>query len=148
MSTKVAEKLSVEAKRLIKAPRERVFQARTTPDEILKWFGRETCHPLSAKMDLRVGGEYQIRIRSEEMGEMEVVGVFREVKRPSRLVYTWRWPDGPMKEETLVTVDFIETNGWTEVRLRHEGFDTEDMRNRHNEGWSACFDKLEKLFRS
>jgi predicted enzyme related to lactoylglutathione lyase/uncharacterized protein YndB with AHSA1/START domain len=145
MSTKTAQNLFLEVKRLIKAPRERVFAAWTTPDQILKWFGSEACQALSAKMDLRVGGEYQIRTHT-----VEVVGVFREVKRPSRLVYSWSWRqiDPPTSEmdETLVTVDFVEADGGTEVRLRHEGFADAEERDKHNYGWNGCFDKLEKLF--
>jgi uncharacterized protein len=145
MSTKVAQTLTLEVKRLIKAPRERVFAAWTTPDQILKWFGSEECQALSAKMDLRVGGEYQIHTHT-----MEVGGVFQEVKRPSRLVYSWNWRsvNAPTSEmgDTIVTVDFIEADGATEVRLRHEGFADTESRDKHNYGWKGCFDKLEKLF--
>lgn len=149
MSTKVAPKtLTLEVKRLIKAPRERVFAAWTTPDAIHKWFGPETCRVLSAQVDLRVGGEYRIRAHSEPQGEVEVGGVFREVKRPSRLAYTWVWTDAPMNEigETLVTVECVDANGFTEVRLRHEGFPSAEPRDKHNHGWNGCLDKLEKMF--
>jgi uncharacterized protein YndB with AHSA1/START domain len=120
VATKTAENLSLEIKRLIKAPRERVFDTWTSPDEILEWFGPEgTCQPLSAQVDLRVGGEYRIRAISQACGgPTEVSGVYREVQRPSRLVYTWQWSDPPLNfGETLVTVDFVDLNGATEVRL-------------------------------
>jgi uncharacterized protein YndB with AHSA1/START domain len=149
VATKTAENLSLEIKRLIKAPRERVFDAWTSPDEILKWFGPEgTCQPLSAQVDLRVGGEYRIRAISQACGgPTEVSGVYREVQRPSRLVYTWQWNDPPLNfGETLVTVDFVDFNGATEVRLHQEGFPNVEMRDGHNYGWSASFDKLERLF--
>lgn len=148
MSTKVApETLTLEVKRLIKAPRDRVFAAWTTPESIIKWFGPDTCRALSAKVDLRVGGEYRIRAHTEEFGELEVIGVFREIKRPSRVAYTWSFNKAPMSEigETLVTVDFVEAKGGTEVRLRHEGFPDAEPRDRHTEGWNGCFDKLEKV---
>jgi len=148
MSTNVAQTLTLEVKRLIKAPRERVFAAWITPDDVMKWFGSETCRALSAKVDLRVGGEYRIRSRTETYGEMEIHGVFREVKRPSRLVYTWGWTESSMKDvgETLVTVDFVDVNGSTEVRLRHEGFPAADPRDKHAHGWNGCLDKLGKMF--
>ncbi|HTS18994.1 MAG TPA: SRPBCC domain-containing protein [Verrucomicrobiae bacterium] len=149
MSTKVAPNtLTLEVKRLIKAPRERVFAAWTTPDQIMKWFGSENCRMLSVTMDPRVGGAYRIRSRNESSGEHEVTGVFREVRRPSRLVYTWIMVDGAMAGigETVVTVDFLEVKEGTEVRLRHEGFPAAEPRDQHNHGWNGCFDKLEKLF--
>jgi uncharacterized protein YndB with AHSA1/START domain len=72
--------------------------------------------------------------------------VYREVKPPARLVYTWVWENHPVmgSGEALVTVDLIEANGWTEVRLRHEGFEKLAVRDRHAQGWPGCFDKLEK----
>jgi uncharacterized protein YndB with AHSA1/START domain len=151
VATKTAENLSLEIKRLIKAPRERVFDTWTSPDEILEWFGPEgTCQPLSAQVDLRVGGEYRIRAISQACGgPTEVSGVYREVQRPSRLVYTWQWNDPPLNfGETLVTVDFLDLNGATEVRLHQEGFPNVEMRDGHTYGWSASLDKLERLFHS
>ena len=72
--------------RLIKAPRERIFEAWTTPADILKWFAPETCQILSAKVNLRPGGDYHFRVKSEKMGEVKLDGLFREVNRPSKLV--------------------------------------------------------------
>src|SRR5205809_7935732 len=108
MTTTVAQPTtnSLRITRLIKAPRERVFAAWTTADDILKWFGPETCRTVSAKVDLRVGGEYHFSVKSEQMGAFDLRGVYREVKRPSRLAYTWKWTGNPQVEfgETLVTV--------------------------------------------
>jgi len=53
MSSKTATAPKLKIKRLIKAPPERLFAAWTTPDEIVKWFGPETCRVTSAKIDLR-----------------------------------------------------------------------------------------------
>jgi predicted enzyme related to lactoylglutathione lyase len=98
-------------------------------------------------VDLRVGGEYCIRAHSEQYGDMEVIGVYREVKHPSRLVYTWGWSEGALSEidETVVTVDFVNVDGDTEVHLRHEGFPGTELRDQHSYGWNGCFDKLEKM---
>ncbi len=146
MTTKAKKKITLEIKRLIKAPRAKVFDAWTTPELIVKWFGPATCRALSAKVDLRVGGEYRIRTHNDAYGEMEVYGTYREIKRPTRLAFTWKWADSEMEDgETFVTVDFAEADGATEVRLRHEGFTSMDSRDKHNHGWNGCFDKLEKL---
>jgi uncharacterized protein YndB with AHSA1/START domain/predicted enzyme related to lactoylglutathione lyase len=157
MSTNIAKSpATLRVTRLIKAPRERVFAAWTTPQDIMKWFGPETCRVLSAKVDLSVGGEYHIRVKSEQMaskpelncpsGELELRGVYREVKRPSRLVYTWNWKGAEAVEfgETLVTVDFLERNGFTEVQITHDRLPTAEQRENHSHGWNGCLDKLEK----
>ena len=39
--------------------------------------------------------------------------------------------------ETLLTVAFVDVNGDTRVRLRHEGFSTAERRDNHSYGWSA-----------
>ena len=119
--TAAVEEMVVELKRLINAPR-----------------------------DLRVGGEYRIRVNSKTCGgATELSGIYREVERPSRLDHTWGWSDPRLDAgQTLVTVDFVDVNGDTEVRLGHEGFPTPEHRDNHNYGWSASVEKLEKLFRN
>jgi predicted enzyme related to lactoylglutathione lyase/uncharacterized protein YndB with AHSA1/START domain len=146
MNTTASQRTDIIVSRLIKAPRERVFAAWTTPSEIMKWFGPDTCHALSAEIDLRVGGEYKFKVKSEMMGETDLAGVYREVNPPSRLVYTWNWKSGPMAEmgETVVTVDFAERNGGTEVQITHTGFVSSEGASQHSYGWNGCLDKLEK----
>jgi len=141
------ENLVLEIRRLIKAPRQRVFDAFTIPEQIVKWIGPKDCDALSAEIDLRVGGDYRIRIDTDSHGEVEATGVFREIQRPFRLVYTWRWTDPRLDiGETLITVEFVEKNGETELRFRHEGLPTVEDRDGHNEGWTRSFNKLERLF--
>ena len=143
------ESLALEIKRRINASRERVFDAFTVPEQILKWIGPEDCDGIAADVDLRVGGEYRVRISTGSHGEVEAYGVFREINRPSRLVYTWEWDDPRINcGETLITVDFVEVDGATELHFRHEGFPTIEDRDGHNKGWNLTLDKLERMFSS
>ena len=57
MTATLEQSTKLPVTRLIKAPRERVFAAWTTPADILKWFGPETCQALSANINLRPGGD-------------------------------------------------------------------------------------------
>jgi uncharacterized protein YndB with AHSA1/START domain len=156
MSTKVAPEqvATLRVTRLIKAPRERVFAAWTTPADIVKWFGPGTCRVLSADVDLRVGGEYRFRVNSPECAEdstskgeatseMEVFGKYREIKRPSRLVYTWTWEPRMDFGESVVTVDFLDKEGFTEVQITHDKLPGAEQREKHSHGWNGCLDKLE-----
>ncbi len=95
---------------------------------------------------MRAGGEYHIRVKSAESGELDLRGVYREVNPPARLVYTWNWKGNPQVEfgETLVTVDFLNRKGFTEVQITHDRFPSTDVRDRHDHGWNGCLDKLEK----
>ena len=138
------ENLTVQ--RVIHAPRNRVFRAWTNPDEILKWFAPGDCRTLNAHIDLRVGGSYHFRVFTHGM-EMDLVGVFREIDAPSRLVYTWQFKGGPPPDmpETLVTVEFVEKDAATVVRIKHEKLPTPDVRDQHRIGWEGCLDKLAAL---
>ena len=152
----VMTEVAVKVSRLIKAPRERVFAAWTDPEDIKKWFGPETCQVLSAKTDVRVGGAYKFRVKSGscagasdkgEIPELEVTGIYKEVKRPSRLVFTWAWSGSPELEfgESVVTVDFLDKEGFTEVQITHERLPNKEARESHQHGWNGCLDKLEKF---
>jgi len=156
MITKTAENVTLEIKRLIKAPRERVFEAWTNPEQLKKWFGpgQDYLVPL-AKVDLRVGGRYRIQMKNPD-GEFHTpVGTYREIKPPERLVFTWAWekdgsePDFGEVEpcEMLVTLEFHARGEQTELVLRQEQFASVESRDRHEVGWTGCLDRLEKLFR-
>lgn len=144
MSITTAPNYSLKVTRLIKAPRERVFEVWTMPSEIKNWL----CHVTSAKIDLRVGGKYHFVASGGECGNTGIQGEYREINPPSRLVFTWSFlgNDGMKGEdETLVTVDFIDRNGATEVQISHDLFQNQETCDKHSEGWNACLDKLEKL---
>ena len=135
---------SLQVKRFIKSPPDRVFAAWTTPEQIKHWFGPATCSVLDVQLDLRVGGKYRFHVSSEEMGEMFVRGEYHEVSAPVKLVYTWQWEDDSEWENvaSVVTVEFIAKDGGTEVRITHEGLPSAEHAGRHEHGWNGCLDKL------
>lgn len=136
--------MALELKRVFTAPREKVFQAWTTPEALKKWWGPEGYETPIAEVDLRVGGRYRLGMRKLPDGEVfYLLGAFREVTAPERLVYTWSW-EGAHAEmgETLVTVEFRTAGQSTEVILTHELFPDEATRDEHVKGWSSCLDRL------
>jgi uncharacterized protein YndB with AHSA1/START domain len=147
MNTTIEESLNLTLSRTFPAPRERVFAAWTDPEQIVKWFGPETCRVLDAKVDLRVGGRYRFQVSSSQCGETAVYGQYREVTPPGKLVYTWQWESDLdfVNRETLVTVEFIDLGGSTELRLTHENLPNTESGGNHEHGWNGCFDKLANL---
>ena len=146
--TTTTQPVSLKISRFIKAPRERVFAAWITPSDVVRWLGGEKCHMQSATIDPRVGGEYHFKMKGSDDTKPGMTGIFREIKSPERLVFTWMTGscDGEMpRAETLVTVEFSAQAGGTLVQLTHEGFPSEEVREQHNQGWSSSFDLLEKL---
>ena len=144
-TTKNAERLALEIRRTIKAPRERVFQAWTQAEELKRWSAPAPANIAVAEVDLRVGGRYRITMRKPDGTEVRVGGVYRTIEPPKRLVYTWRWENAPEGSESLVTVEFREQGKATEVVLRHEGLTSMDDRQKHEHGWVGCLDNLEAL---
>jgi uncharacterized protein YndB with AHSA1/START domain len=131
--------------RTIPAPREKVFRAWTDAEALKKWFApSEKYVTRIPHFDARAGGTYRIEMELE--GKVYTVGgSFREVKPPERLVFTWRWenePDRGDAGDTLVTIEFFERDGSTEVVLTHEKFPSDAARDEHNKGWTGCFDRL------
>ena len=118
-----------------------VYSAWTSPELIKHWLhpSEEWSNPV-VEVDLRVGGNYRFGFQHPDQSEVVfVVGEFREVGRGERLVYTWSWlpPDPHSGVETLVTVEFADDGDGTVVNLRHDRFPTDEVRDRHSEGWDG-----------
>jgi len=129
----------------ISAPADQVFRAWTDPESIKGWFAPPDKETALAEVDLRVGGKYRIGFKDKGNESMRVVsGVYREIRPPHRLVFTWCWEDDPDKHETLVTVDLQDNGATTELRLTHVHFHDEDVRDHHEKGWIGCVDSLVK----
>jgi uncharacterized protein YndB with AHSA1/START domain len=151
--------VALQVRRTFAAPREKVFAAWTEPEQLEKWMCRDvSAHTiLHHQQDIRTGGQYRMEIRDPAKGETYWgQGIYREVKPPERLVFTWAWskdrPGGPTmhpgSHETLVTVEFFARGNSTEVVLTHTGLGTAALRDDHNRGWNGCFDVLAKILQS
>jgi uncharacterized protein YndB with AHSA1/START domain len=99
-----------------------------------------------ASIDLRIGGHYRLAMTDPEGRTHAAVGVYRDVHRPVRLVFTWDWEEPTHRTgDTLVTVEFKDAgNGWTEVVLTHEGFSNASRMGRHEQGWTELLTLLER----
>jgi len=99
-----------------------------------------------AEVDLRPGGRYRIHMQAPDGAVTHrLVGVYRLVDPPKKLVYTWRWEDEPESGETLVTVEFLDRGASTELVLTHGLFPNDEASRKHEAGWTACFDKLARV---
>ncbi len=107
--------------RSFKAPRALVFRAYTEPELVRRWMlGPPGWSMPLCEMDVRVGGSYRWRWRSDTDGtEFGFSGTFREVQPPSKLVHTEGYDPGtvgggyPSGGEALVTTTFVEEGGIT-----------------------------------
>ncbi len=134
--------------RRFRAPRARVFRAFTDPAELARWWGPRGYRCGAIALDARQGGAYRIEMIAGD-GEVSVLaGVYREVRAPERLVYTWIWEQGGMGGfESVVALDFVAHGEETELRLRHDLFPAATARDGHGKGWTACLECLDaRLF--
>lgn len=125
-------------------PPEVVFDAWTTPEHMSNWFSPAGMPVSVPKLDLRVGGEYQVDMHGEGKDYVHT-GKYIEIDRPNRLVFSW-FSDGTEHKETIVTLDLKTDGDGTMLRLTHERFPSEKSRDEHNGGWSEILDRLESIF--
>ena len=169
MTVELAEK-EVIMQRMINAPRELVFDAFTKPEHLTQWFGPNGFET-TAETDPREGGAFRIvmhatdALPAEFQGDYPMFGIYKEFKRPEKLVYTndlsehseaWK---ARLRElckslmdrdvlRSVATITFEDKGGKTLVTLRttfvsnniRDGFIKTGM----NQGWSESFDRLEQ----
>jgi uncharacterized protein YndB with AHSA1/START domain len=136
--------VSLEVRRTIRAPAERLFAAWTEPARLMQWWGPAGVRCTGAEIDLRVGGAYRIANLFPDGNVLWIAGAFEEIARPHRLVYSWRLEPGVQPEER-VTVRFERRDDATEVIVLHERIATPELRDRHAHGWNGCLDGLERF---
>jgi uncharacterized protein YndB with AHSA1/START domain len=141
-----SDELTLEMRRVVRAVPSVVFEAFGDSSELANWWGPQGFTTPSLKFDPRVGETYRIEMQPPEGEPFYLTGEFREVDPPDRLAFTFVWeePD-PDDLETLVDLSFRDLGESTEVALTQGPFKTEARHALHRDGWTDCFDKLERL---
>jgi uncharacterized protein YndB with AHSA1/START domain len=144
-TTQATPKLVV--RRTISAPRARVWEAWTQPQQMRLWSGPGPVVAKELEADVRVGGEYHIVMQPPDDEALVVRGTYREVRKPERLCYTWAWDEDRPEDrvETLITVEFHDLGDKTEIVLTQEAFAGAESRDNHERGWNGALDNLEAM---
>jgi uncharacterized protein YndB with AHSA1/START domain len=140
--------------RVFDAPRELVFKAWTEPAHLAQWWGpRGFTNPV-CEVDLRIGGAWRIVMRAPDGIEYPGRGVYREIVRPERLVFTniALDKDGNPIIDGLTTVTFADHGAKTQLTLQTRAVGLVSYAARMLEGmeagWSQSLERLaEKLAR-
>jgi len=147
--------------RFVDAPRERVWRAWTTENELGAWMGPKGSETGYAKLDFRVGGSYHYSMKT---GGVELWGlaVYEEIEKPSKLVYVQQFsdkdrglgihpmaPTWPKKMRT--TVHFQDFGTKTLISLYWRTIDPTEVETQTfigamdgmKGGWNGSFDRLD-----
>jgi uncharacterized protein YndB with AHSA1/START domain len=146
MSQSAATVPALAIRRVYDAPRERVYAAWTDPHLAAQFLGPGDMRVSAVEMDVRAGGKFRIMMQHPDGADWGVGGTYREVVPPQRLSMTWTWEEDDPKDEheSLLTIEFFDRDGKTELVLTHEYLASVESRDRHAGGWNAILDQLPK----
>ncbi len=136
--------------RILHARRETVFKAWSTAEHVKRWFAPEGCAVLEAAVEMRVGGKFELDMRSPGGTVHQLRGTFVEVVLNTRLVIDMQIADsaGAPIFNAYTEVDFSDALGGTQMNVvqRYTILDPTKawMVAGAPQGWNSTLDKLEK----
>lgn len=136
--------------RVLHARRETVFMAWSLADHVKRWFSPETFTIPHAKVQMHVGGPFEVCMRSPAGEEHWIRGTFVEVAPHTRLAIDMHVADSAGKElfRAYTEVDFSDALGGTRMDVVQTytliDASTAWMVAGASEGWRMTLDKLEK----
>jgi uncharacterized protein YndB with AHSA1/START domain len=135
--------------RTFSAPASLVFDALTQPELLTRWYGARGWNLVACAIDLRVGGRYRFVSRGPDDAELAQSGTYREVERPSRLVYTEVFDDQSYPGETLIAHDLAELAATTTLTstLHYPSPEARDIVLRYpmTRGVGESYDRLDAV---
>ncbi len=153
-----------ETTRTFNAPRQRVWDAWTRPEQYSRWFGPKGSSSEIKTFDMRPGGMLHSVMTSAEGQEMWARFDYREVTPPETLVWVHGFSDpeagrtrapfpGEWPMEMLTTVTFADEGETTKVTLTWDPIDPTAaecetfeaaIRGMHG-GWGGSFERLDAV---
>jgi uncharacterized protein YndB with AHSA1/START domain len=97
--------------RAFDAPRQRVFDAMTKPDEVPRWFESPRMTLEKYEAEVKPGGAFRYIFRRPSGTKIEMSGVFEQIDAPRRWVHTEGYDFSPLR--LLVTLVLEESGGKT-----------------------------------
>ena len=134
----------------IAAPPERVFQALTRSDQLMRWWTNEVCQAELWELDGRPGGRWHARMKSETLvingtSVFEANGEILEFDPPRLLVYTWitNWSP-PATPPSVVRWELAPAGKGTKVKMTHSGL-TPELAKDYSGGWPDVVARLKNF---
>ena len=141
--------------RLIDAPAEKLFRAWTEPAIMKQWFCPKPWTTPVIEADVRPGGESLIVMRSPEGQEFPNRGVYLEVVKNRKIVFTDAFVKAwePSTKPFMVgTITFEPEGNQTRYTARVQHWNVEDCEAHEkmgfHEGWGKCADQLAEIVKT
>ena len=138
--------------RSFNAPPEKVFNAWTQSALLKQWFAPMPWTTAKAELDVRVGGTSLIVMRSPEGKEFPGCGVYLEVVKNARLVFTDAFTkawEPSVKPFMLVELTFDAQGELTKYTARVRHWSVADRVTHEkmgfHQGWVTCAEQLAEL---
>jgi uncharacterized protein YndB with AHSA1/START domain/DNA-binding transcriptional ArsR family regulator len=136
--------------RLIRAPRNIVWEAWTMPQHLEKWWVPK---PMTAKItdfDLRPGGSFDLEMYDPKGGESSVTGAFLEIVPEERIVFTtaltaeWRPAPTPLPITAIIAMSDDDEGTWYATRVLVKDEEERQKLEAMNfpAGWTLGIDQL------
>lgn len=133
--------------RVLKAPPRKVYEMWTTRAGLEKWFVPDGWTAKVTKLDVRVGGEYEITFTQGDQ-TIRNHGTYRTVEPGRRLAWLWKFDIflAPDEEpyDVPISVNFQEVAGGTKMTFRQGPLATAEHTEGSRQGVMSNFEKLAK----
>ena len=130
-------------RREIAVPRQRVFDAWLDSEAMAHWMRPGKVTHSTVEVEPRVGGSFRIQMHGGDGECFDHRGEYLAIEPPSRLSFTWISKHTDQRP-TVVTIEFHERGGGTELVLTHRGLPPTEVEG-HRKGWSDILRLLEAV---
>jgi uncharacterized protein YndB with AHSA1/START domain len=142
--------------RTIPASREKVYAAWTKPELLRQWFAPRPWTTPIVKLDVRPGGSNLIVIRAPDGSEFPTRGVYLEVVKNEKLVFTDAYSEAwiPSQKPFMTVILTFQDAGLGKTnytaRVRHWTVSDREAHQKmgFRQGWALSATQLEALVRS
>lgn len=148
MDEKRASTTSLKLSRVVKAPRERVYNAFLDEEALAKWMPPAGYTAKVYHLDPRQGGTYRARFSSLDKSDVHSFGgTYLDLTPYERIVHTdaFETDDPKFQSEMRVTITFKEVPEGTEVTVLQEGIPAAIPLDDAHAGWTSSLGNLARL---
>ncbi|MEP0521422.1 MAG: SRPBCC domain-containing protein [Hyphomicrobiales bacterium] len=140
-----------KTERIFKAAQNTVFSYITETEHLLSWWGPEGLSIKEHNLDLSQLGPWSSTLVNAEGGIHKMSGEVFAFNPPTSVEFTWAWHNNHDERgrETRVRLEVSAAeNGGTKLVLTHSGFESREVADKHDIGWSSALRKLERMANS